>query len=381
MSHKPTGLQENANRSESEMSKNVLSHQSPNFMMSLYQIFRHSETRQSIEMRPDALQRTPSAPQADIIRSLAAKVVELEQTTDRCILVFDFSSLNYDEELQYAEVRFGRSLMPKSLSDGMTLKVDIFHQDATCHDAHEICQNYVYLGSTSTCKTRSTESWQVLETTAIVHKWFERKERVDANTAVGLKVGEKAYRVNAKRRFREQKSEDQQVLMFVYSNMSKKEKSSVTATLLLDATQSKYLATIPFLRNIASRRSKRSLMIRDRIKDLNKVPVANSENNLCRRVDFIVDFRVIGWGAWIIHPKKFNAYRCEGTCPSPVNENLRPNNHSYMQSLLNLYHGEKAPEVCCVPVKMSSLSMAYYDAIDVTFQTHEAMIVEECGCQ
>ena len=52
---------------------------------------------------------------------------------------------------------------------------------------------------------------------------------------------------------------------------------------------------------------------------------------LCRRVDMWVDFEKIGWSEWMIYPKRYNAYRCEGRCPSPVNETFTPTNHAYMQ--------------------------------------------------
>lgn len=45
----------------------------------------------------------------------------------------------------------------------------------------------------------------------------------------------------------------------------------------------------------------------------------------------MVDFEQTGWGSWIVYPKKYNAYRCEGQCPSPVDETFKPTNHAYIQ--------------------------------------------------
>lgn len=56
---------------------------------------------------------------------------------------------------------------------------------------------------------------------------------------------------------------------------------------------------------------------------------------LCRRVDMWVDFDQIGWDQWIVHPKRYNAYRCEGECPSPLDESFKPTNHAYMQVSLS----------------------------------------------
>ena len=54
-------------------------------------------------------------------------------------------------------------------------------------------------------------------------------------------------------------------------------------------------------------------------------------SQLCRKVKFQVDFNLIGWGSWIIYPKQYNAYRCEGECPNPVGEEFHPTNHAYIQ--------------------------------------------------
>lgn len=59
---------------------------------------------------------------------------------------------------------------------------------------------------------------------------------------------------------------------------------------------------------------------------------------LCRRVDMNVDFEKIGWGDQIIYPKKFNAYRCEGACPTPLSENFKPTNHAYIKVIFFSIH-------------------------------------------
>uniref|UniRef100_A0A8C4J719 Nodal growth differentiation factor n=1 Tax=Dromaius novaehollandiae TaxID=8790 RepID=A0A8C4J719_DRONO len=101
---------------------------------------------------------------------------------------------------------------------------------------------------------------------------------------------------------------------------------------------------------------------------------------LCKRVDMMVDFEQTGWGSWIVYPKKYNAYRCEGQCPSPVDETFKPTNHAYIQSLLKLYKPNHVPCPACSPVKMSPLSMLYYEKGEIVIRHHEDMIIEECGC-
>uniref|UniRef100_A0A8C5PNR6 TGF-beta family profile domain-containing protein n=1 Tax=Leptobrachium leishanense TaxID=445787 RepID=A0A8C5PNR6_9ANUR len=97
-------------------------------------------------------------------------------------------------------------------------------------------------------------------------------------------------------------------------------------------------------------------------------------------IDMIVDFQKIGWESWIVYPRKYNAYRCEGACPIPLNETFNPTNHAYMKSVVKLYHPERVECPACIPVKMSALSMLYYEGSDIVLRHHEDMVVEECGC-
>uniref|UniRef100_A0A3P8RRX7 TGF-beta family profile domain-containing protein n=2 Tax=Amphiprion TaxID=80969 RepID=A0A3P8RRX7_AMPPE len=110
---------------------------------------------------------------------------------------------------------------------------------------------------------------------------------------------------------------------------------------------------------------------------------AEEEHNgpVCRKMDMWVDFEKLGWTEWIVFPKRYNAYRCQGSCPTPVDETFSPTNHAYMQSLLQLHHPSKAPCLSCVPTRLSPLSMLYYENGKMVMRHHENMLVEECGCQ
>uniref|UniRef100_A0A8C4RCC0 TGF-beta family profile domain-containing protein n=1 Tax=Erpetoichthys calabaricus TaxID=27687 RepID=A0A8C4RCC0_ERPCA len=66
-------------------------------------------------------------------------------------------------------------------------------------------------------------------------------------------------------------------------------------------------------------------------------------------------------------PKRYNAFRCEGECPSPVDESFKPTNHAYMQP-------NRVPCPSCVPTKLSPLSMLYYENGEVTLRHHEDMM-------
>lgn len=51
------------------------------------------------------------------------------------------------------------------------------------------------------------------------------------------------------------------------------------------------------------------------------------------------------------------------------------------QSLLKHYHPDRVASPCCAPIKMSPLSMLYYENGEMLLRHHEDMIVDECGCQ
>ncbi|WAQ96471.1 NODAL-like protein [Mya arenaria] len=107
--------------------------------------------------------------------------------------------------------------------------------------------------------------------------------------------------------------------------------------------------------------------------------VDNAE--VCKLNDFKVNFDLIGWGPWIIHPKKFNARACYGQCPEPMGSEYTPNNHVMLQTLMRLKRPLAAPAPCCVATKMRPLSMLYLEYDDVVVRHHEDMIAAECGCR
>lgn len=115
-------------------------------------------------------------------------------------------------------------------------------------------------------------------------------------------------------------------LLVVFSHEGSKDREQDKASLLRTAKRSKFLlsAESQVLRRVKRQKSRRKNDKNDREKE-------NEKKNLCRRVDMHVDFNQIGWGSWIVFPKKYNAYRCEGACPNLLGQDFHPTNHAYMQ--------------------------------------------------
>ncbi|CAI2353607.1 unnamed protein product [Caenorhabditis sp. 36 PRJEB53466] len=107
------------------------------------------------------------------------------------------------------------------------------------------------------------------------------------------------------------------------------------------------------------------------------------ESNLCRKTDLYVDFDELGWQDWIMAPKGYDAFQCQGSCPNPMPAQLNASNHAIIQSLLHSLKPDKwVPPPCCVPTETSPLSILYMDVDKViVIKEYADMRVESCGCR
>ncbi|XP_056374148.1 protein DVR-1-like [Hyla sarda] len=105
-------------------------------------------------------------------------------------------------------------------------------------------------------------------------------------------------------------------------------------------------------------------------------------SNICKKRRLYVEFRDVGWQNWVIAPRGYLANYCYGECPYPLTEVLNGSNHAILQTLVHSFEPEDIPLPCCVPTKMSPISMLFYDNNDnVVLRHYENMAVDECGCR
>ncbi|XP_076980484.1 growth/differentiation factor 2 [Tamandua tetradactyla] len=106
-------------------------------------------------------------------------------------------------------------------------------------------------------------------------------------------------------------------------------------------------------------------------------------SNHCQKTSLRVNFEDIGWDSWIIAPKEYDAYECKGGCFFPLADDVTPTKHAIVQSLVHLKFPMKVGKACCVPTKLSPISILYKDDMGVpTLKYHyEGMSVAECGCR
>ncbi|NP_851298.1 southpaw precursor [Danio rerio] len=354
----------------------------PLYMMQLYRDFSGNKM-----LTTPASVDNPALHQSDFVLSLIAQ--DCHQTEERWTVSFDMSSLSASDNIQLSELR----IRLPAFSASRRVTVDIFHQHKQhCASDSVFCRNKkLFLGSVKSVDvSQSSSSWRVFNITELLQQWLiqgmdtpDRVTAPDYDQGSGSGSGDdfiESLTSSWPRKIQHPTAERVMIVVFY--------KETVThsaSSLMNTVAQSKYVTLNRPADGTQGRRHKRNRVERMRMTDDRNVtgkptPSEEQQASLCRRVDMWVDFDQIGWDEWIVHPKRYNAYRCEGECPSPLDETYNPTNHAYMQSLLKLYQPERVSCPSCVPLRLSSLSMLYYEGDGVVMRHHEDMIVEECGC-
>ncbi|NXJ81303.1 DERR protein, partial [Trogon melanurus] len=111
-------------------------------------------------------------------------------------------------------------------------------------------------------------------------------------------------------------------------------------------------------------------------------PTPVTPSDLCKPRRLYVSFSDVGWENWIIAPQGYQANYCRGECPFPLTAELNSTNHAILQTMVHSLDPEGTPQPCCVPVRLSPISILYYDNNDnVVLRHYEDMVVDECGCR
>ncbi|KAM4677979.1 nodal homolog [Discoglossus pictus] len=346
----------------------------PNYMMQLYQALNGNYgDLSSVENHVIR--------ESDAVLSIIAK--EFIQLNSDWVLSFDMSSISNSNELRLAELRIH---LP-SFAKVHNVTVKIYHTKNS---------KEMFIGSFKTdLSVRPGSYWKVFNVTSMLQDIFQNGKKYSdmdyieardllvmdqGNSSIG-KVADSEKHLQHNADYAPINLTAERALLVVFAKDKPSANIEGSSSLLKAVESSKYVMRDNLARVAGKMRHKRNRNEKHHIM-MSNIPSKPLENGalVCRKVDMFVDFDQIGWGNWIVYPKKYNAYRCEGACPIPLNETFKPTNHAYMKSVVKLYQPERVECPSCAPVKMSPLSMLYYEADDVVLKHHEEMIVEECGC-
>ncbi|XP_057608169.1 embryonic growth/differentiation factor 1 [Chionomys nivalis] len=115
--------------------------------------------------------------------------------------------------------------------------------------------------------------------------------------------------------------------------------------------------------------------------------VGGGPGGACRTRRLHVSFREVGWHRWVIAPRGFLANFCQGACTLPEAlqgpGGLPVLNHAVLHALMHAAAPTQgAGPPCCVPARLSPISVLFFDNSDnVVLRHYEDMVVDECGCR
>lgn len=259
---------------------------------------------------------------------------DCHQDGERWKVTFDMSSLSGSQEIRLSELRFRVPAFSASV-------VELYHMHNSAPEER------IFLGSIKvtpgrTSSSSSSSSWKAFNVTDLLTYWLRQEgegqwpanqfvPENDMPSDVEEGSGKDDTEPSSRRTIQHLTTDRVMIVVFLKSASTQGHQSS--PTLMQTVQHSKYVALD---RPGNARRHKRNRMEPGHVREVASEnvtgPVTESRQRpLCRRVDMWVDFDQIGWNEWIVHPKRYNAYRCEGDCPVPLDESFKSTNHAYMQ--------------------------------------------------
>lgn len=341
----------------------------PEYMMDLYKSYSEKKV---------------SRPSSDIVRSFmniniagvtTTPASSTGSTTRLHTMVFNITSISVEEQIDLAELRlFTLVERDRNMYIGVDRKVSVYEVTDDNVGYHVIDTQHVY-GRDS--------GWETFDVTSAVRRWVTKPSSLQI---LEIRIESVFHSVtDGDLDFLTEPQHKNEPLLVVFSTDKQKLQLHKTERHeLITREDSIYDIQSPLS---GSKNSNNSLnetntishKIHSRVKRRGR-----RSGGLCRRRPMTVNFADIQWDSWILAPSSYEAYECVGKCHFPVNERLSPSKHAIIQSRLHLTMPKEYPrESCCVPTKLDSISILYYDEYGVlTYKPkYDGMVVTECGCR
>ncbi|XP_062616191.1 bone morphogenetic protein 10-like [Saccostrea cucullata] len=338
----------------------------PEYMMDLYKTYSEKRT---------------SRPSSDIVRSFTniniggvttTPASNGGKTTRLHTMVFNITSISVEEQVDLAELRlFTLVERDRYMYIGVDRKVSVYEVTDDNVGYHLIDTQHIY-GRDS--------GWETFDVTSAVRRWVTKPSSIQI------------LEIRIESVFHSVTSGDLDVLttpqhkneplLVVFSTDKQKIQLHKTERHELIAREDNaynFQSPLSFTENIdnSSNSNSSEHEFHNRVK-------RRTRRSMCRRKPMTVNFADIQWDTWILAPASYEAYECVGKCHFPVNERLSPSKHAIIQSRLHLTMPKTYPrESCCVPTKLDSISILYFDESGVlTYKPkYDGMVVTECGCR
>ncbi|KAL4640199.1 bone morphogenetic protein 2-B-like [Arapaima gigas] len=337
----------------------------PQFMMDLF----------NAVAEPNGVTKDPKVLEGNVVRSFEDKVINtvifFAANFDRNVHFFNLSSFGKQEKMIKAEFRLFRTpqkFPSRKAYRGHFYKVSIY----------ELLDNTVNPWKMNLVASRFLSSynqgWNVFDVSKTVSKWIQNSDDNKGLLVVTTFPSENLLEYNVP--VVDLKPEGKNSYLVVFSEENRRISRTDQSPLHGWPRKQSAVETAGEMNSVMSVEKPKSRKTR-------AAPHHSRGRTVtCRRHSLYVDFEKIGWSGWIISPRGYDAYYCSGTCPFPLGEGLRATNHATVQSIVNalkLAAGVDTP--CCVPDKLRSISLLYFDDDEnVVLKQYENMVAVSCGC-
>ncbi|CAM4591759.1 bone morphogenetic protein 2-like [Caretta caretta] len=344
----------------------VLPHRKPpQFMVDLFNKVADS----------NGITKAPGLLEGNVVRSL-----EDRDYFDQSYFYFNISSVGRNEQMLKAELRvfkLNKKHVPQKSFWQHFLKVDVY----------ELLDRGSKLQRRNLISSRLlslyTEGWEVFNVTQTVSKWVGHSSTnhgfLITTTHLSKTKMESNFVKFAKSQHNMRDSRNAFLVLFTNNDRQKSSSFLPSSTEFQPSSPEDDTSShLPHQNEVfANIRVNKSRRIRDTSSFSHKDKIVP-----CQLNDLFVDFHKIGWAGWIISPRGYKAYYCKGACLFPLGESLRATNHATVQSIVHTLKLTKDVSTpCCVPDKLSSISIMYFDDNEnVVLKNYKDMVATSCGC-